>query len=526
MSQGQFNITCPQQRTTLAARGYSISFDGYDTVVLERGRFGNTSLYYSLALPGRLVYATTLPEMRAALKTTAALDHGACADLLRLGYIPTPGTIYNGIRKVPANHRVTIDLANGSERFEEVTHLPQIRHDLTLAAATDELKRLLVAATERCLRDCGGKATALLSGGIDSGIVTAILQRHFPDAAREAFIVAYDDADYDETPIAVQTAQLSHIPLRVLKLTPDHILTLLPKLMAAAGEPFADSSLVACAMAYAAIPEGNGIFTGDGGDELFGGYRRYRAMALRNALPECLAPIARGLCRMGAAILPDARDNRSKLATLKRFLQMSALPPADAYASFQQICSKETAAALAPALPSSAPFLQEWAKELHDSPAGALFSCNALDLQCYLPEDGVRKCEIAASFAQCGLFSPLLDEEVADFALSLPQELRFNSRHRKLLLRNLAIQEHLLPEAALNATKRGFGLPLARWFRQGPLADQMTRIVNELPEWDSEHLLDAACATRILQEHQSAKKTHAALLWLIACLYYWKTSPI
>ena len=490
------------------------------TAAYCRDRFGEVSLYHAEPAAGCTVFSTSLPDIQAIVQ--GPLDTESLVNMLRLGYVPAPRTLYQGVAKVPAGHTATVTVDDGQTALQAPAPLPPIR-ETTADAAVGELESLLKESLSRALSG-GAGADILLSGGVDSGIVAGFTQRFFPDEQRKAFTISCEEEGYDESPVAAQTAAIHGLTMQKIPLKPVQIIDLLPKIIALAGEPFADASLIACALAYEAVPEGRLVLTGDGGDELFGGYRRYRAMALRHRMPDWLDACQRPLARLGARLLPAGGDQRSRAALMRRMLTMASLPRAEAYASFQQICSPEAAAALLSFDAPEATFPQAWQAFLDALPAEGLFPYNALDLQFYLPEDCCRKSELAALYANRKVVGPLQCGPIADFALSLPTTLRFNTKAGKLMLRRLAVKHNLLPGDALNAPKRGFGLPLAKWFRQGPLVDRVLELAAAASEWDKGGLLKAEAIARLADEHRHGRRNNATALWMVLCLHAWLTT--
>ena len=488
--------------------------------IYRRDRFGELSLYHAEPAPGCTVFSTSLPDIQGIIQ--GPLDTESLVSMLRLGYTPAPKTLYVGVAKVPANHTATVSVDDAACGLQSNGTLPPIR-ETTAEAALAELEVLLKESLTRTL-DGGAGADVLLSGGVDSGIVTGFVQRFFPDTERRAFTIACEEEGYDESPVAAQTAAIHGLTIQRIPLKPAQIIDLLPRIIALAGEPFADASIIACALAYEAVPAGRIVLTGDGGDELFGGYRRYRAMAMRHRMPEWLDAAQRPLSRFGAALLPAGGDQRSRTALMRRMLTMAGLPRAEAYATFQQLCDAKTAAALLAIEAPEATFPARWQTFLEALPPDGLFPYNALDLQFYLPEDCCRKSELAAQYAKRRVVGPIQCGPVADFALSLPTSLRFNTKAGKLLLRRLAVKHSLLPGDALNAPKRGFGLPLAKWFRQGPLADRITELAATAREWDKTGLLDVSAIVRLADEHRHGRRNNAGPLWMVLCLHAWLTT--
>ncbi len=519
---------------------------------LVRDQLGQSFLFHHLGQFGDCSLASdSLPRLKKALPALAEnLDYAALSDYLALGYIPAPRTIYRSVGKVPPASE-TIVKSDGrtmvTERYWTPPFTPQCQIGFEDAVA--ESRTLLNRAVARCL-EAHPKADFMLSGGIDSGTILGLVTHDFPDAARQAHTIAYDSRAYDESPIATATAQRNGVPCTPLHLGPDAIQTL-PGLLAGSGEPYADSSLLATAAAVRASTQ-PAIFTGDGGDEIFGGYRRYQAMLLRGKCPPPLQAFARPFCRALAWLIPASRDNRSRRANWKRTLHSLGLTELAAYGSFQEICSSDLRHELQQVAPgdrrcpgllieSATPhylpgqpeldwnndsrfslqnYLADW-ESLADAMdvAEPVQRYNGLDLQVYLPDDGFRKTDLAAAGTGVTLLCPILDMDVVRFALSLPVALRFDARENKRILRALG-RDSLAPEA-LATPKRGFGIPMAEWLR-GPLAPLMRSLADDIAQWDEFQLLSPATVRRLVEEHLAGRANHASRLWMLHCLRIWE----
>ena len=484
---------------------------------LLRDQLGQRFLFHAtLPQEGCTIFAEQLPDLTALPQISRELDDDAIADYLSLGYIPAPRTAYAAIAKVAPG---TDDVGDGAtrptpRRYWRPQFLPQrqIAWEDAVAAA----RRLLEQATRRLLRD-HPEADIMLSGGIDSGVVAGLAGLLAPDDARNALSIAFADSAYDESDLAAGTARRCGVPLQVHRLTPG-AMPLLANVLANSGEPYADSSLLPTAAATrdTARPA---LFTGDGGDEVFGGYRRYQAMLLRSRIPAWLQCLLRLPARAAAALLPNPRDNRSRLANLKRSLKSLALPPTAAYGSFQQVASRQLRERLL-AKATAQDYLAEWEQLEADLPlAHPVQRYNALDLMVYLPDDGFRKTTLAAAGTGVSYLCPILDMEVVNFALSLPLEYRFNSKENKRILRHIG--KDFLDPRILSTPKRGFGTPIADWFRND-LAPVARKLAAEAPEWDKHNILNASTLKQIVSEHLQGTANHGSLLWTLYCLRLWE----
>ena len=488
---------------------------------LVRDHLGQRFLFHTtLTEYGCTLFSDALPRLTALPGLSRQLDYAAIADFLSLGYIPSPRTAYAQIHKVPPGTEVVIDSAGTTvqQRHWRPSFLPT--SSLSWNEAHEEALHLLNQATRR-LAQQHPEADFMLSGGIDSGMVMGLASHVAPDPTRRAHTIAFNESAYDESEYAAGTAERCDVPLQIHRLSPADLASL-DTLIETAGEPYADSSLLPTAAATRATSR-KALFTGDGGDEVFGGYRRYQAMLLRSRIPGWLQWLVRYPCRWAAAMLPNPRDNRSRMANLVRSLRSMGLPPLAAYGSFQQIASKSLRERLL-AFPQSQDYLQDWEK-LVDGIAASypVLKYNALDLMVYLPDDGFRKTSLASEGTGVSYLCPILDMDVVRFALSLPLAYRFNTQENKRILRRIG-QDFLDPRI-LTQPKRGFGTPVADWFRK-ELAPVAQKLADEQPDWDIYNLLNNKELHRIVSEHLQGKASHGPLIWSLYCLRLWEQKQV
>lgn len=475
-------------------------------LVLARDQHGQRGLYYRVD-GVKVCYGS-------AITNKGSLDYEAIADYLSLGYIPSPRTIYKEWRKVPSGCAVVIS-RDGVCR-EERYWCPVCTESFSgsFGEAVEEAGQLISKAVKRCL-DYAPDAGVLLSGGIDSNVVL-LKARDILGASPMAFTVGFPNGSFDERDMAAISAKAAgceHITRQVE--AADY--ALVQKRLQGASEPFADSSLLPDAVAMElAAGHCKTVLTGDGGDELFGGYRRYQAMAMREKLGEILTGLLGDAGMLLGNFLPRGAA-RSRIATIRRLARAFSLPPLECYASFQELLNPENVAVLMPRLAESTrTYYDDWRKLLAECSCRSLVGkCNYLDCVRYMPDDCCTKERLASSGTELTVLSPLLDMDVARFALSLPMKYRLDRRSGKRVLR--AIAEKQLPQELLHQVKRGFGMPLSDWLR-GPLAGIMNETIAKQKQWDIEKTLSADILSRMLELHNASAVDCGAELWSINCL--------
>ena len=482
-------------------------FDGAQ-LVLARDHLGQAFLFFR-SDGEKVFFSESLND----IPHGSDRDWQAFADYLSLGYIPAPRTIWREVVKLPAGNAVIFRSGVRSlRRYWTPEYEPSTR--LSFEDAAQETKRLALQAIRRCLA-LDDKAGFLLSGGIDSSLLLSLTAEECA-LPRKAFTVGFANPRYDERALAQTVARNAGAEHVTQQVEPSAFAAFL-QAQKLSGEPFADSSLLpdCCAMKLAAS-QCRTVLLGDGGDELFGGYRRYRIMALRKYLGEGLSRLGGGAASLLAYALPRAAEGRTSLATLARLGKALRQSPIPCYASFQELFSPRELAALAPDLfahkeryGAIASYHADWRKIFAGCPG--VNGVNLIDLMYYLPDDGCRKEGLAAEYAGLRAFSPLLDMDVVRFALTLPVDYRLTLRQGKLLLRHIG--REYLPDVILHQVKRGFGMPLAAWLR-----NELRPHAAELPDkLDSFGCFDKSYLRRLVKEHLEGSADHGAKLWALIC---------
>jgi asparagine synthase (glutamine-hydrolysing) len=349
---------------------------------------------------------------------------------------------------------------------------------------------------------------ALLSGGLDSSIVVALMAQASAAPVR-TFTVGFGDVRYDERAYASAVSRrygTEHEELVVEARAAE----LLPRLAWAFDEPLGDeAALPTFLISEVARRHVTVALTGDGGDEAFAGYERYVAHELARRLPGA-GLAARSLRFLGRSEPRSAANRAARLA------ELAALPRAQRYGRLMEVFPAELRAELLEPefVPSPAP-----AWELLGPPSDpGIAGLQRLDLETYLPDDLLRKADIASMAHSLELRSPLLDHEVVELGLALPDSLRTRGRRGKEALRR-AFAVDLPPEVAQRG-KKGFGVPLAAWFR-GELREVAADLLLDRRARERGQLRPAT-VKRLLGEHTSGRADHGHRLWCLVMLELWQ----
>jgi asparagine synthase (glutamine-hydrolysing) len=488
-----------------------------DQLILARDRMGKKPLFYT-QMGNQLFFASELKSLLQIEGTSKAINPGAIDLYLTYQYVPHPHSIYRDIHKLPPGHYATfVEKELTIAPFWKVDWSQEVPNDL--ATAGEQLRSLLTDAIRIRLRS-DVPLGAFLSGGIDSSLIVALAQREL-DQPIQTFAIGFSEADFDETRYAQLVSNHVGTKHERFEVTPD-ALDIVDKLSYQYDEPFSDSSAVPtwylCELTRKHVTV---ALSGDGGDELFGGYERYRALMLSQRLQRWL-PLD-WLKQSGIlSRLPDSSARRSFFRRVRRFCEALGQPPVERYMNWIQIFGEAQRLDLfeesfIDKLPNYNPtrFLQDaWSK----SGKRDLVSCaTAADLQTYMPCDLMTKVDIASMAHSLEARQPLLDYRLVEWAAALPSHLKLRGNQGKYLLRQTF--NELLPKEIWTRPKMGFGVPIAKWFRTS-LRD---RTYDALASKDSRcHAFFRPEAIRsLIDAHMSGKENQAYRLWNLLTFELW-----
>lgn len=422
---------------------------------LARDRLGEKPLYWGWQ--GKtLLFASELKALRAHRAFVGQLDHRAVALMTRYKYVPAPHSIYANIHKLPPGQILSLHSADAStapqfEPYWQVTDAVGGAPEMDDAEAVAELETVLSRAIAQ-QRVADVSLGALLSGGVDSSAVVALMQRQASQAVR-SFTIGFHEPDYNEAEHAKAVAQHLGTQHTELYVTPDDALALIPSLPQWFDEPQGDySSIPTYLVAKLARQQVTVALSGDGGDELFCGYQRYfdnmhRVQQLAR-LPGPLRKIAAGCL----AAIPQQRARRA-----------GRVLAAD---SVVEMYDRLVAARAAP-VPGHGD-ARQWPAALCSDQADGWQQMMLCDLQQYLPDQVLAKVDRAAMAVSLETRAPMLDHRVVEFALGQPNHRKLRDGTSKWLLRQVLYQH--VPPALIERPKQGFTVPIDQWLR-APLHD-------------------------------------------------------
>ncbi len=490
---------------------------------LARDRLGEKPLYYGLT--GRtFFFASELKAFYAYPGFAPEINRDAIALLMRFCCIPAPHSIYTGIFKLPPGALLRFSPASDSlpapRRYWSLKAAIESKATAPFrgnaAAAGTHLDALLREATAmRMIADV--PIGAFLSGGIDSTTVVALMQAQ-SNRPINTYSIGFHETGFDEAPYASAVARYLHTAHTEFYVTAREALAVVPDLPRIYDEPFADSSQIPTFLvARLARSKVTVALSGDGGDELFGGYSRYRVTPklwrriawLPSALRRRLAAaISATLTNAGSAVGSPARN---RLATLVHLLQ--ARDRNDFH--FRLVCHWKD--------PGSVVIGTNDAWTVHTDSSIRVQGCDFrqhlayLDTISYLPDDILVKVDRAAMAVGLETRAPLLDHRVVEFAARLPFRFKLQGRETKCLLREVLYR--YVPRKLVDRPKMGFALPIDRWLR-GPLRDWAEALLDET-RLRADGFFETAPIRQKWQEHLSGAHDWQNQLWAVLMFQAW-----
>ena len=487
---------------------------------LARDRVGQKPLWYA-ELPDRIVFASEAKALLQHPMIDRSMDRQSILYYLTLGYIPAPRSAWTGLRKLPPASTLTI--ASGVQPPRRYWQPQPGEAAATVPEWIDRTRTTLQAAV-RSHMVSDVPLGALLSGGIDSSIVVALMSR---EAGRtggvRTFTAGFEDEGYDERPMARLVAAhcgTQHTEFLV-EPRPTELLDQVSRLY---DEPFGDSSAAAtwliCREARKAVTV---ALAGDGGDEAFCGYDRYVGMSISQSVRAGRYFLFRLAGALAGAI--GSRQERSPLRRLARFTAALPYPFPEQYFMFRRLFSPaELGDLLAPSffdgLDLEAP--RQWFWDLYEAQEDFDHETTRAqwhDLMTYLPDDLLVKTDIASMSVSLELRAPMLDPAVIELGFALPPELKTARRRGKQALR-LAFAD-MLPPDVFRQRKRGFGLPLGDWLK-GKLQEPMKQALMH-KSFLNAGIFEPRAIHGLVNDHLSGSDDHRHRLWALVMLAKWLT---
>ena len=489
-------------------------------LVLVRDALGIKPLFFWHD-KGNWAFASELKAL-AAVGIPGEIDAAAVGSFLRYGYVPSPRSIYKNIKKVAPGEIIRLAKDGGIHRssFASLPTLAQKGQEnpfeLDDLSATDQLEHLLKAAVaSQMVADVD--VGAFLSGGIDSSTVAAMMIQANKGAVR-TYSIGFPEFGYDESGAAAEIAAHLGTHHQSMVLTGKDALDVVPALPELFDEPFADASQIPTYLLSKMTRHHVTVaLSGDGGDELFGGYNRYlwatkhwpKLSTIPSGARRLLASIMNALPErfLGAAehFLPGMPPQSA--SKVRKFSQVLALAEDDVYLTL-------TSQIQAPEVFASDP---GWSHDLQlPEPFSLLNKMRLADAMTYLPDDVLQKVDRSSMAASLEARPVLLDKRLLDFAWALPIHMLIRGTETKWLLRQV-LRRHV-PDHLFDRPKMGFGVPLAAWLR-GPLKEWAGNLLHD-PGFGGGYLKPMAART-LFQQHLDETSDHSHALWNILSFVAW-----
>jgi asparagine synthase (glutamine-hydrolysing) len=489
-------------------------------LLAARDRLGKKPFYYAQTSQ-TLVFASSIASLRLNPAVSLEPDYRALDDFLTYQYIPSPQTAFRNIRKLQPAHYLIWEHGRGVkvERYWS----PPLPRDENRGGDSRDLEseivqRLARAVERRLVSDV--PLGAFLSGGVDSSAVVGLMARASQGPVR-TFSIKFDEPDFDESPYARAVAERFKTDHHEFTVRPDAV-AVLPQLVREYGEPFGDSSaLPTFYLSQLTRQHVTVALSGDGGDETFAGYDNYGAVSAWNRADRLPRAVRRGLDSTIGTLVRQAPATRAarRLArgstmlaapVPERFrLQSSIMKPEEKQAAytarFRQLIDAAPAAAEGPATPAI--------PEGVDPVDWMMWH----DLQYYLPDCLMVKVDVASMAHGLEVRSPFLDHEFVEFAATIPANLKRDAEGGKRILKRAL--NGLLPADVLYRPKKGFGVPLRRWFGTDLLAMLRASLLDERAA--RRGLFDQSYISRMIDDLTAGRHDWSARLWALLWLEVW-----
>ena len=488
---------------------------------LARDRFGIKPLYYAV-VNKQLVFAS---EMKALLEHPSIerrIDFVALNEYLSFEYVPTPRTIFKGIRRLPPGCRLVF--SEGGLQIERYWDMSlaksERRPPVSWREYKDRLRQKLREAVEKeMISDV--PIGVLLSGGVDSSTVLAMMSQAAPGGV-QSFSIAFEEKSFDESRFARMAAGREGSEHHELTVTSDMMLELIPRLMDFLDEPFGDSSFVPTYfLSKFARQHVKVVLGGDGGDEMFAGYPTLQAHRWIEYYERWVPFFLRAnVVPAMIEALPVSRDNISLDFKARRFISGRGVPVASRHHRWLGSFTPEQKRGLfVPELLQEEVDTYEVAYE-HQRFCDAEQTLNQIlymDVKLYLEGDILAKVDRASMANSLEVRVPLLNHGLAEYLAEVPQELKLRGLTTKFLLKKA--MKGLLPKEILNRKKKGFNVPVAYWINAG--LKELVRDQFEESKIKREGFFNPTYVQQLLTEHAEGTRDHRKLIWTLLVFELW-----
>lgn len=484
---------------------------------IARDRTGKKPLYYSVTTTGTLIFGSELKSLREHPEFVAKMSLEALDAYLTFGYVPDPLTIFRNVHKLPPGHH--LKFSAGRVRLEQYWDFPYSEAQAKPAPGEEECLEELRSLLDESVRlrlVADVPLGAFLSGGVDSSTVVGLMSRHMSQPVK-TFSIGFHEDSYNELKYARVAAKQFGTDHHEFVVTPD-LCEIVDELVWHLDEPFADSSAIPTYMVSKLAREFvMVVLSGDGGDELFGGYTRYALDRKRNGFARLPRALRQRVMQPLGRSLPHGARGRN-------YIYVNAFEPIDRYIEEISIFTRLNKPSL---------YTDDFRRLLGTTDATARFREYAersrsadsldpllyLDSKTYLPGDILTKVDRMSMAASLEARVPLLDHKLIEFVCTrIPASMKMKGLETKHIFKR-AVRD-LVPAEILNRPKQGFGVPIEQWINE-QLRERLRGTLTE-PRTQQRGYIEPAYVNRLLDEHERGRRNHATELWALFMLELWQ----
>ncbi len=485
-----------------------------NSLFIAKDRAGKKPVYYYTGNKS-FVFASELNALYRQVKPE--INNGHIEQYLRYGAFHGTATPYKDVKELPGGNYMEVDLATASvkvTRWWDILPFYEQRNTASLEEAMHQADRALHIAIKRRLESSDLEVGSFLSGGIDSGLVTAIASQY--NSSLKTFTVSFSGT-YDEAPLARLVSEKLHTHHTEINISFDHLKTDIEKILTNYGEPFYDDSAIpSYYVSREARKHLTVILNGDGADELFGGYRRYVPFAKYDFFGK--AGLVTGIAKGMKKIIPYSNEKKSKLNYIYRLADLASQQKEDIYLSATTDIFSGFTDWLKPATNDPVKEIRELLEKLKSKGLSGLQKIMCMDFNCILPDILLVKMDIATMANSLEGRSPFLSRELMEMAPGFRDEYKIKGSTTKYLLRQLAI--NYLPDQLINQPKRGFEVPLKQW-----VDNELKEIISDYLDNNNsyaDNFVDKEFTRKLLQQKINVPdEKRAKMLYTLFALNVW-----
>ena len=504
-------------------------------LTLVRDRMGEKPLYYGWQQK-TFMFASELKSMKCHPEWSATIDPNALSKLLQFNYIPAPLTIYSGIKKLEPGCLIRFDLSDNNYKFHKEqwfsfnTLANNSKNNIykgSFADASNELDSLL----HKTIKTQGLADVPLgvfLSGGIDSSLITAIMQSQ-SDSPIETFTMGYENTDYDESAQARKYSKYLGTKHNEVIITSEDALSVVPNLSKIFDEPFSDASQIPMLLVSTlAKTKVKVALSGDGADEMFGGYNRYfYGESIYRIIKFAPTGVRKIISFIFKSVSPSRWDECFAMLNTLFFVRINTSHPGEKIHKISSLLSAKNEYEFYSILVSmwyrSNPVIgqkinvNEASKDIWLKQNSLSENMMNMDAVSYLPDDILVKVDRCSMSVGLESRAPFLDYNIVEFATRMPINYKIEGNKGKLLMRS--VLSKYVPEKMHSSTKKGFSAPIHDWLR-GPLRDWSEDLLSE-DLLAQQGLLNVDLVRSKWREHLSGKSNNQYLLWSVLMFQSW-----